>query len=67
MIISRSKSFFAVNASLLSQSFLAFGSAGFETFPQVSSLASHWLEDCVQIVRPDENDKYCTLYSANHS
>ncbi len=39
-------------------------SAGFETFLQVSALASHWLEDRANFTpTQEENDQY----SANHS
>jgi hypothetical protein len=52
MIYTAKSAFLAVNASfrwlrVLSPGFLtSYWSAGFGTFPQVSALASHWLEDC---------------------
>jgi hypothetical protein len=44
--------------------FASFWSAGFETFFQVSTLASHWLEDCANFTpTAKENNQNSANYS----
>jgi hypothetical protein len=76
MILYRKKCFLAVNASLrwlnnvsgvlLNPGFLAsYWSAGFGRFLQVSTLASHWQQDCANFTPPpEENNQYNCILSA---